>query len=275
MKPTWQEEFRAGVIREYRDEYQLRDWQAKVEKRMTRDLKENTEKITELEKMLPYHYHQPLKILSVGSGWGGFVLSGALRGHEATGIDPDAEHIRIAMERANELGVSCTFLRGVAEDIQLPSGVFDLVDCHSVLEHVQDVKKSISEMIRVMKVGGMCHLHAPNYIYPTEPHNQVFRIPYTPKTLYNTYLRLIGRNTTVADSLNYPTKMYVNRILSHYTNIKVIDTINENLGAHSGKLKIEGTGKSKMKRRFWNIMESCYQSLGVSGAIHKIIIKKE
>jgi len=46
-------------------------------------------------------------------------------------------------------------------DIPFPENTFDVIFCNHVLEHVQDDKKALSEMLRVLKPGGWSILQIP------------------------------------------------------------------------------------------------------------------
>ncbi len=46
-------------------------------------------------------------------------------------------------------------------DIPFPENTFDIIFCNHVLEHVQDDKKAMSEMLRVLKPGGWAILQIP------------------------------------------------------------------------------------------------------------------
>jgi SAM-dependent methyltransferase len=52
----------------------------------------------------------------------------------------------------------------------LPSSTFDLILSHEVIEHVQDDRAAICEMVRVLRPGGRIVLFCPNRGYPFETH---------------------------------------------------------------------------------------------------------
>lgn len=47
-----------------------------------------------------------------------------------------------------------TILRGVGENIPFPDEFFDAVFCSNALDHVEDPKKTVEEIHRVLKKGG-------------------------------------------------------------------------------------------------------------------------
>ncbi len=254
-----EQKFREAVIADYRDGFGMKDWEQKVEKRMNRDILENTVKLEKLERCKP-----SLKIktvLSVGSGYGGFAIAAAQHGATSYGVDPNPICVRIATLRAKQYALPCTFECKGGEELPYPDNFFDLTDTHSVLEHVQDPVKVIREMIRVTKPGGMCHIHAPNYYYPGEPHYQVIWLPKMPKVLGRVYLRAMGKNTEVLDSLNWITPFTV------LNAVKGIDSITVQ---RIGKAKHLNISESKtlasvIKRLGWNAMTNVYEALGIGG----------
>ena len=69
-------------------------------------------------------------------------------------------------------------LVAAAEDIPYPDDMFDLVLSHEVIEHVTDDEVAVSEMMRVLKVGGRLVMFAPNRWYPFETHGHYWRGKY-------------------------------------------------------------------------------------------------
>jgi SAM-dependent methyltransferase len=56
-------------------------------------------------------------------------------------------------------------------NIPLPNNSVDVVVCHSVLEHVVDLEKSLSEIHRILKIGGYAYLTiSPLYFSPGGSH---------------------------------------------------------------------------------------------------------
>jgi SAM-dependent methyltransferase len=62
-----------------------------------------------------------------------------------------------------------------AEQIPYPSNYFDTVLSHEVIEHVIDDRKTVSEIVRVLKPGGRVVIFLPNRWYPFETHGHYWR----------------------------------------------------------------------------------------------------
>jgi SAM-dependent methyltransferase len=103
-------------------------------------------------------------ILENGCGVGMYVEHLSPFGGKVIGLEYDFE--RAAEARVN----SPHIINAAGESLPLPSGTFNLILSHEVLEHVQDDRAAILEMIRALKPGGRVVLFAPNRGYPFETH---------------------------------------------------------------------------------------------------------
>lgn len=128
-------------------------------------------------------------ILENGCGVGMYVEHLAPFGGTVIGLEYDFE--RAAEARAN----SPHIFNAAGEFIPLPVGTFDLVLSHEVIEHVQDDRAAIREMVRVLRPSGRAVIFCPNRGYPFETHgiywkgkyhfgNKLF-VNYLPRTLRN------------------------------------------------------------------------------------------
>ena len=127
---------------------------------------------------------KPKRILEIGSSTGlnCFALQKEYPCAEVIGIEPEYQ----AIDAANALRCGGrlrqpSFEHGVGEDIPLADESIDLVICHTVIEHVNDVEIVVKEMARVLNCNGVIHLEAPNYRFPFEPHLGIFTIPFLGK----------------------------------------------------------------------------------------------
>jgi len=83
-------------------------------------------------------------------------------------------------ERAAEAGKNSSHIINAAgESVPFPSSTFDLILSHEVIEHVQDDRLAICEMVRVLKPGGRIVLFAPNRGYPFETHGIFWKGKYS------------------------------------------------------------------------------------------------
>jgi SAM-dependent methyltransferase len=111
-------------------------------------------------------------VLENGCGVGMYVEHLSPFGGKVIGLEYD-------FERATEArGNSPYIINAAGECLPLPAGTFDLILSHEVLEHVQDDRAAICEMVRTVcspdpasgKPGGRIILFCPNRGYPFETH---------------------------------------------------------------------------------------------------------
>ncbi len=86
----------------------------------------------------------------------------------------DIEYERVQMARA---GIRRALV-SAGEALPYAASSFDVVLSHEVLEHVDDDRRSLQEMLRVAKVGGRILLFCPNRWYPFETHGHYWRGQY-------------------------------------------------------------------------------------------------
>ncbi|CAG0992194.1 putative S-adenosylmethionine-dependent methyltransferase/MSMEI_2290 [Anaerolineales bacterium] len=129
------------------------------------------------------------QILENGCGVGMYVEKLSAFGGRVIGLEYDLERATEARANSNEI------INAAGEFVPLPSSTFDLILSHEVLEHVQDDRAAIQEMIRVLKPGGRIAVFCPNRGYPFETHgifwtgkyyfgNKLF-VNYLPRVLRN------------------------------------------------------------------------------------------
>lgn len=111
-------------------------------------------------------------ILENGCGVGMYVEHLSPLGGIVIGLEYD-------FERAAEAGQNSPHIINAAgESLPFPSSTFDLILSHEVIEHVQDDRLAIREMIRALrspdlasgKPGGRAVIFCPNRGYPFETH---------------------------------------------------------------------------------------------------------
>ena len=103
-------------------------------------------------------------ILENGCGVGMYVEHLSPFGGTVVGLEYDFERTVDAHQSSPHI------LNAAGEFLPLPAGTFDLILSHEVLEHVQDDRAAIREMLRVLKPGGRAIIFCPNRGYPFETH---------------------------------------------------------------------------------------------------------
>ena len=98
---------------------------------------------------------QGLKVLDVGCGGGYTCEFLAQRGARVTGMDPSAACIEVAKSHAEEMGLTIDYHVGLGETLPFEDDSFDVVVCVDVLEHVQSVAATVTEISRIMQPGGL------------------------------------------------------------------------------------------------------------------------
>jgi ubiquinone/menaquinone biosynthesis C-methylase UbiE len=81
------------------------------------------------------------------------------KNYNAVGVEPVNSFVRSAEKYLASLG---RVLEGSAEAIPLPSNSQDLILCEGVLEHVDSPTKSLDEIFRVLRPGGIVYIHTTN-----------------------------------------------------------------------------------------------------------------
>ena len=88
-----------------------------------------------------------------------------------TGLGANVTGLEFDFDRAREARVNSErIVNAAGEFLPLPSLTFDLILSHEVIEHVQDDRSAIAEMVRALKVGGRAVIFCPNRGYPVETH---------------------------------------------------------------------------------------------------------
>lgn len=94
------------------------------------------------------------RVLDVACGTGIVACRIAASGAAVTGLDPVADHLTRAKQRAQDEGVSPRWIEASAESLPFRQPEFDLVTCHHGLQYLADPALAAKEMRRVIKPGG-------------------------------------------------------------------------------------------------------------------------
>ena len=104
------------------------------------------------------------RVLDVGSGYGGMLISMAEQGAEVVGVEIDAERAQMGRQRLADLGMDIPYLLGDICDPKTCAqlGTFDTVVCQDVLEHVLDPSTVIASLCALLTPGGNIFVQIPN-----------------------------------------------------------------------------------------------------------------
>jgi 2-polyprenyl-6-hydroxyphenyl methylase/3-demethylubiquinone-9 3-methyltransferase len=96
------------------------------------------------------------RVLDVGCGGGILAESLAREGALVTGVDPSARSLEAARAHAAGSRLAIEYRLGTAEDLPAAgfAGTFDLVFAVDVLEHVEDLERSLAAIARLLAGGG-------------------------------------------------------------------------------------------------------------------------
>ena len=112
-------------------------------------------------------------ILENGCGVGMYLEHLAPFKGTVIGLEYDFE--RAAQAREN----SPHIINAAGEYLPLPPSTLDLILSHEVLEHVQDDRLAVCEMVRALKPGGRILIFVPNRGYPFETHGIYWKGKYS------------------------------------------------------------------------------------------------
>ncbi|UCH51233.1 MAG: class I SAM-dependent methyltransferase [Chloroflexota bacterium] len=158
------------------------------------------------------------RILDMASGCGTFVYYGLINGVDVWGIEPEDWKNTFNKMKADVYGYpegwKQRFIKAVGENLPFPDAFFDFVSSYQTMEHVQDIQRCLTEMLRVARIA--VFLKSPDYCGTFEGHYRLPWLPLFPRPLARLYLRFLGRQTLGLDSLQDITERRVKRILKRY-----------------------------------------------------------
>jgi len=95
------------------------------------------------------------KVLDVGCGGGLLAEAMARKGAQVTALDLAEDLLQVARLHALEAGVAVDYVLAAAEDhAATHAGVYDIVTCMEMLEHVPDPTSVIEAIGRLVRPGG-------------------------------------------------------------------------------------------------------------------------
>ena len=110
-------------------------------------------------------------VLDIGCGEGRHSISLHVdKQVNAVGMDLSMEDMKIAKNRIKDFSIpnsnksSCVFALGDINSLPFKDNAYDAVVCSEVLEHLEFLEKGVSEIVRVLKPGGILAVSVPRYL---------------------------------------------------------------------------------------------------------------
>lgn len=157
----------------------------------------------------PTYWSTPRSVLEAGCGSGSFVTAVLKAGHDAWGIENDADRLAIGNARIDAFGLDRAWKERLVAGDATATGFeperFDAVLGHQFIEHVPDPAGTISELLRVTKRGGYLVLFAPDYRAPFEAHYEIPWPPFLQRELCKVWLDGFGLPHGGVDDFFYVT----------------------------------------------------------------------
>jgi SAM-dependent methyltransferase len=150
-------------------------------------------------------YVKPVgKLLDIGCGNGQIcnVLSRRWGNiNQYIGIDTNKSQC----ESAKQLGLYSKVHNTTVYDIPEPASSFDSIFSNSVIEHIPDTKKVLSEISRTLKNKGKFYLTVPNYNWNLLLKGATFPVNLYMPTERDDYLNLFNQRVAIANLYDYET----------------------------------------------------------------------
>jgi S-adenosylmethionine-dependent methyltransferase len=123
------------------------------------------------ERLVLHHLGQELqrrarrgKVLDAGGGTGGYAMALAQQGYDVCLLDFAPEMLELARQRlvsedpaaAKRIDSCCLPVEDLPE--RFPTGHFDVVLCHTLLEYLEQPLRALGHLVEVLKLGGLISL---------------------------------------------------------------------------------------------------------------------
>ncbi len=121
--------------------------------------------VTHAAFLLPYLSDQS-RVLDCGCGPGTITndLAACVKGGFVIGIDVNKAQTQRAQRHARDLGIQNAFyIEQNVTALDFSDDSFDVVFSEALLDHVPDTEKAVSEMVRVLRPGGLLALRSPDW----------------------------------------------------------------------------------------------------------------
>lgn len=115
-------------------------------------------------------------VLDIGTAQGTFLIACGRMGYKCFGVEPWGQARRAAKELSKMMSVNLEIFDGTAEKLPFGNSSFDVVHANSVMEHVVDINASLTEIYRVLKVGGVFWFNSASCMCPLQ--NEISGFPF-------------------------------------------------------------------------------------------------
>lgn len=237
----------------YRDALGIPGWRALVDVRLD-DAAYEQRRLRRLETVLGWPV-AGRRLLNVGCGTGGFNAVAEQAGAGAWGVDSALEAVTIAAARCRTGRIAAA----AAEALPFPAGAFDVVYCFSTLEHVADARRSVAEMVRVLRPGGRLYLHTPSRWAGFEGHYKLPWVPGLPGWAAGAYLALAGRPRAFLRTLRPLSERQCRRML-------------EAAGARVERV-LDGEVDRPVAGRLWPVLRAWYRLSRVRPHVELVAVR--
>lgn len=209
------------------------------------------------------------KLLDAGCSYGYSTVYFSKKAQDSYGIDANESHIKAAQAKYP----SINFTNGFIESLPYSDNYFDAIVMMDVLEHTQDKIKSLSEIYRVLKVGGKFIFSTPHsgtYEF-LDPYNFGYymrtKVPFIYKPLYKLIRRLKdGKFPELPYNPEHLDKHY------HYSERILVEMLNSS--AFKNNFKIHRIFKSGLyKEVLAMLMESVFHIIFSRERTRKLLEK--
>lgn len=112
------------------------------------------------------------RVLVNGCGVGMYIKALKQFTPYVVGLDIEPDRVQASSVHSTLVNVAA------GEYLPYTDNLFDLILSHEVIEHVQDDRLCIAEMVRVLKPNGRAIIFCPNRLYPFETHGHYWRGQY-------------------------------------------------------------------------------------------------
>jgi len=234
-----------SLIREYYKDYYLNnlglpDFESRIENRLN-EVENASYYINSVEKWINYKFDETKKVLVVGTGTGAEFVQFLRRGCDVYAVEPNRKALEIIYLRSKLENISLEKIKkGVAENLPFTDGSFDFVWCWTVLEHVKNVEKAITEMLRVAKNTGFIFIGTIDYRQIWEGHYKLYLPLFMPKWFIKIILKIKKRPTSFLNTLQFVTAKQLRNIFRK-NNVIAMQVIHPYTGEYfraKGNLKI-------------------------------------